>query len=313
MSEAMIKELYDFRQVGVPEKLLELKVSQTDIDQAASRAAERFLTIEPVTDGIRAGDIVALELPDGDAPEAPRRMQVNVGLGFSGEALENALLGKAAGAEIALGDETAPGRIVSVKRRMIPELSDELVLRLKLDGVSTVEEYRAYSQNQLAQRLRQGKEQALCEYVAKAVVEKSIFSDAIADAPDFQLIYHGTLAQVGAMAEKEGKPVEELLAHSLNLGSASSQDCYEELRRQCVAQAKRAAIGRSYAERDGVSYSREDILAQYEAQLGAQASTLDGEVLDSGVIQSYTLYFFQKIAAYYQDKFRTVLIAGGDC
>jgi hypothetical protein len=188
-------------------------------------------------------------------------------------------------------------------------LSDELVLRLNLDGVSTVEEYRAYSQNQMAQRIRQGKEQALCEYVAKTVVEKSVFSDFITDAPDFQCIYHGTLAQVGALAEKEGKPVEDLLAHSLNLDSTSSHDCYEELHRQCEMQTKRAAIGRAYAAHDGVAYTREDVLEQYQAQLGTQASTLSSEILDSGVIQSYVLYFFQKITAYYQDKFHVILMS----
>lgn len=304
MNEAMIKTLYDFRRIDVPEKLLELKVSQAKVDQELSRAAERFLTIEHTTDGIQAGDIVALELPGGDVPGGSRRMQINVGLGFSGEELEHALLGKTVGTEAAWEGGTAPGRIVNVKRRIIPPLSDGLVLRLGVDGVSTVEGYRTYTQDQLAQRLRQGREQALCDYVAKAVVEKSVFSDSITDSPDYQLIYHGTLAQVGAVAEQEGKSMEEILARSLN---TSAQDCCEVLRQQCAEQTKRAAIGREYAEHDGVSYTREDVLEQYRAQLGTQASELSSETLDSGVIQSYVLYFFQKITAYYQDKFHVIL------
>ena len=196
MSDQIIRQLWDFRQSEIPEKLLELKVSQAAVEARLAAAAERFLTIEPVSDGIRRGDIAALELSEGGET---RRVQINVGLGFAGDALEERLLGLCAGAEIPAEGWSAPGRIVSVKRRMVPAMTDELAGRLGLEGVSTVEAFRTYLQDQEARRVQRGKTQALCEVVTKAVLEHSDFADVGEDNDGYRRLYRGTVAQLDAM------------------------------------------------------------------------------------------------------------------
>ena len=296
MSEEIIRELWDFRQMEIPEKLLELKVSQAAVEGRLAAAAERFLTIEPVSDGIRQGDIVALETADGAS-----RLQINVGLDFAGEALENRLLGLRVGAEASPEDWTSPGRVASVKRRMIPVLTDALVSRLGIEGVSTVEQYRAYVQEQEARRVQRGKTQALCEFVTKAVLKRSTFAEIGEDSEDYRLLYRGVAAQLDAM---EGSR-EENLARMLHLADQSGEACWEALRSQCADMVKRTALGRAYADRDGVSFTREDVLRQYQ-DAGMQPPGEDD--LAAGCMNLYIQYFHQKVAGYYSGRFHTVLV-----
>ena len=43
MSDQIIRQLWDFRQSEIPEKLLELKVSQAAVEARLAAAAERYL------------------------------------------------------------------------------------------------------------------------------------------------------------------------------------------------------------------------------------------------------------------------------
>ena len=146
MGETIIKSLYDFRKVQVPQKLLELEVSEEAVARELAATAERFLTIETVTDGIRAGDIVQIQFPGEEAGQM-QIMQINMGLGFAGKALEDGLLGLRRGDEKVLPVENRriPVQVVSVKRRKVPELTDELIGRLGLENIKTVVQYREYT------------------------------------------------------------------------------------------------------------------------------------------------------------------------
>lgn len=63
MADTIIESLYDFRKVTVPEKLLELKVSEEAIGAEMDRAALRFATIEAMDGPIERDDFVRVELP----------------------------------------------------------------------------------------------------------------------------------------------------------------------------------------------------------------------------------------------------------
>lgn len=60
----MINKLYDFRDVAIPDALLNASVSREEIDGELRLTAQRFTTIAPAFDGICNGDIVVLEIPD---------------------------------------------------------------------------------------------------------------------------------------------------------------------------------------------------------------------------------------------------------
>ncbi len=88
---------FDFREADIPEQLLVLQIDQAVIDKGMADAAERFLTILPADDGIRAGDIVRISFPDAGAENGARQEQFSVGRYFFDRQLEDALPGMTAG------------------------------------------------------------------------------------------------------------------------------------------------------------------------------------------------------------------------
>ena len=131
----MINKLYDFRDVAIPDALLNASVSREEIDGELRLTAQRFTTIAPAFDGICNGDIVVLEIPDEQDPDGVQQVFVNMGRGFFDS--EEALLGLCAGAqtEVFYENQTVPAAILAVKRKYIPELTNESVCQLEIQDL----------------------------------------------------------------------------------------------------------------------------------------------------------------------------------
>lgn len=313
MAESIIRKLYDFRQVSIPEKLLELKVSQKAVDQELAGTADRFLTIEPVEDEITTGDIVAVELPDDAEASGTKTVQVNMGLGFYNEELEAGLMGlrRGAEAEIPVAGRPVPVRVVRVKRRMVPSLTDALIQRLNLEGVSTVEDYRHYLVRQNADRVRQGKEGVLCDFVLKGVLAQSEIGEVDPESRDYHLIFDYFKAQMTALAARSNDTLETFLSKSMGPKDSAGEDGWQKLREHCKAQVKLSCLARAYADQNGAVFTREDGLRRYQTQaqmLGLDhQQPIDEGQIEVGVMQCCITYYKQAILDYYADKYQVVL------
>lgn len=313
MAESIIKKLYDFRRVPVPEKLLELKVSQKAVDQELAGTADRFLTIEPVEDEITEGDIVAVELTDDAEESGTKIVQVNMGLGFCNEELEAGLFGLRRGAEakISVAGRPVPVRVISVKRRMVPPLTDALIQRLNLEGISTAEDYRRYLVRQNADRVRQGKEGALCDFVLKGVLAQSEIGEVDSESRDYRLIFDYFKAQLTAVAARSNDTLEALLSKSMGPKDTAGENVWQKLREHCKAQVRLSGLARAYADQNGAVFTREDGLRRYQTQaqmLGLDCQkTIDEAQVEVGVMQCCITYYKQAILDYYADKYQVVL------
>ena len=172
----MINKLYDFKDVAIPDALLKASVSREEIDSELHMTAQRFTTIASASDGICNGDIVALEIPDEQAADSVRQVFVNMGRGFFDS--EEALLGLCAGAqtEVFYENKTVPAAILAVKRKYIPELTNESVCQLEIEGVSTIAEYEKYVFENIAARQRQRRTRGIFEIASKAVLAYTEFA-----------------------------------------------------------------------------------------------------------------------------------------
>ncbi len=311
MSESIVRRLYDFRQVAVPEKLLELKVSQAAVDRELNAAADRFLTIEPVDDAITTGDIVAAEVPDETEESGKKTLHINMGLGFYGE-LEAGLMGLQSGAErkIPVDGAPVPVRVVSVKRRMVPALTDALIQRLGLENVSTVEDYRGYLIRQSAERLRQGKEGPLCDFVLKGVMAQSEIGEVDMESREYRVIFDYFKAQMTVLAARSNDTLEGLLSKTMCPKDGTDTDVWQKLREHCKGQVKLSALARAYVEQSGTVITREDGLRRYETQakqLGMDCGQpADEAQIEVGVMQCCITCYKQAILGYYKDRYRVI-------
>ena len=313
MVELIIRKLFDFRQISVPEKLLELKVSQEAVDRELAGTADRFMTIEPVEDEITTGDIVAVELPDEAEESGNKTVQINMGLGFYDEELEAGLMGLRKGAQkdIPVAGKLVPVCVISVKRRMVPPLTDALIQRLNLEGVSNVEDYRDYLVRQNADRVRQGKEDVLCDFVLKGVLAQSEMGEVNPESRDYCLVFDYFKAQLTAVAARSNDTLEALLSKSMGQKDTSGEDGWQKLREHCKVQVKLSGLARAYADQNGAVFTREDGLRRYQAQaqqLGLdRQQPIDEAQVEVGVMQCCITFYKQAIRDYYADKYQVVL------
>lgn len=172
MGEGKVTDVYDFRKVPVPEKLLEIPLDMQKVREKLEEVPEKFLTIEEATDAVCPGDIVTITLPE-------ETVQMNVGKHFYDAVWEDTLVGMKPGNEVTLPARGAnqTGRLTQIKRRIYPPLTDELIVKLGLEGISTIGEYQAYIEERMIGMSRYQKEGALVQYVSKKVVEQSGFED----------------------------------------------------------------------------------------------------------------------------------------
>lgn len=169
---AKIVKLFDFTLCDLPDVLFQIKVHQKDIDQMLVKASEHFLTIEEQTGEIQKGDIAAICIKCEDKFLCSDCERLSVGRGFFSEEIEQALIGKKKGDTFTTEVEGTSVEITVLwnKRRIIPELTDEMAARLGIENVTNREEYIAYAIAELGNRDKEKKQKAIWLMVSKKLL-----------------------------------------------------------------------------------------------------------------------------------------------
>lgn len=320
----VINEL-DFRKVEVPEALFELKVPKTILKDGARDAAEHFLTIAPTAGPLESGDIVWAEYPDDTAEGGVREVYFSAGRGFFDADAERVLLGALVGEtrEISVGGRVRSVTVVSIKRRHIPEYTDELIKRLNIEGVSTVEAYEKHLIDRRAERLRQKREQNVAEYVMRQVVKGSEFTPVDRERGVWALTMAMCRARARSAVQQLNAEYGEREQHFTEIdilreiasrpATASEAEVMEAIAVKCGFNAKFCALGMACAARNGVEFTMEEGEAQLRAHAQATGSTYEDLVASTGMVpelmaaDKYIGYYTAQIASFFQDRYKVVL------
>lgn len=283
MSNTIVKKAYDFRELTVPETLLYATVTKAEIQEALDQTAGRFATFELVTSGIRNGDIVALLVPDEKSPDGAREEFVNMGRDlFPGE---EALLGLCVGAELSLpyGGKVVTAKILRVKRKHIPRLTDEMVSQLGIDDVSTITAYQNHLFQLLADQKKDKKVNGIWAMASKAILSNTEFEPITDGNACFRTLYELNMQQIEAVAQETGMPFEQALATGLRMPDKSADECYQALRDICADMVKQCALGKLYAVQNGTDFA-------------------DEEMSSSENVSKFMMYFSQVVCDYYKNR-----------
>lgn len=313
----------DFCEIDVPEALFELKISKSILKNGARDAAERFLTIIPVDGPMQPGDIVAVKYPDDSAEGGAAEAHFSAGRGFFQADAERALLGAMVGEtrRISLWGSVMPVTVTSIKRRSVPEFTDEIVKRLGIEGVSTVAEYEKHLIDRRAERLRRDREETITEYVAKHVVERSEFTPVSRTEGVCAVTVNLCIAQARneaeqANADRSGAPVTELdilREIASKPVTASEEEVREAIAVKCEYNAKLCALGMAAAAREGVEFSIKDCEAVLRAQAESAGRTYEEFISATGTspeliaADKYISFYMDQIAPYYQNRFHVTV------
>ena len=265
---AKVIHLFDYRKAELPEHLFKIKIRHQAIEARMKEAAERFLTIEAQSGEIIENDIVAVSIKS-DCPWVNSESEYfRVGQGYSYPEIEAQIKGKKVGDEFQceIDGQPASVKVLSVKRRIVPELTDAHVVCLDIEGVSTVAEYEKYIQNILAEEDKEKKLKAVCILVNRQLIQNSEFEMA---ADEVENSYQNQLRGF----EEEVEDANEFEQVMLHLYHAKTLDAAKEnMRKNVEKEIKIQAIAECIAGQNGQSWSEKEYEAFIEASVDERTS-----------------------------------------
>lgn len=288
MSKSKVRRLYDFQQLPLPEKMREVSVSRREIQAALQQLSVRFLTIEPV-ETAREGDYVLLD---------------------GGGKVRQAVIGRdTLPAECHVGDRVffsgQESTVLSIKRRILPPVTDELVCRLKLPGIETVEAYEASICSQLTVEHGGDKLQGIVNYLARETFQRSSVED-LSQEVDWYYAY--LLEYYRQWAQQEGASYEDVLSSQTPQSLKTAAEREDYLRTHSAPESVRlSALGYALAEREGQAVPDEqfeqECLQRYQGQGEVPSNEEVRKTAQVQQIFHYAQYFADAVWAYMQKQF----------
>ena len=150
--------------------------TRADVDEAVRRELGRGrITFQAADIPIEAGCRVTIKTVSALPKYNRERTVLLVGGGLYDTIIEARLLGMRRGerGSAVVRGETVEFSVTQVERKVYPQFTDQLVAEQGIDGVGTVEEYRAYTEENLRRAYAQGLCQRLCgQLIAGAAMEQ---------------------------------------------------------------------------------------------------------------------------------------------
>ena len=157
------------------------------------------------------------------------------------------------------------GAIISVKRPVVPALTDDHVRQLGIDNVSNIAQFEDHLFAKLADGQRKRKFAGIRNIVFKAVMENTEFED-LESHPWYQALHGVMLGRIQAFAQQNELSLEQAMPAALRMADKSLEECRQALKAMCVERARQAALGQAYAQENGVSFEETDtaeLIGQY--------------------------------------------------
>lgn len=306
MLKSEIKKIYDFNKVIIPEELFNIEISKEVIMNAVDRLAKKYLTIEEVYDGIVQGDVIAVSL-ESNIPGYNKNTQISVGRGFYNKEFEDALIGMKKGdsKDICVRENAVTTKIVSVKRRMIPAVTDEIVKKENIKGVYTVEEYKKYIYDKTLEKIKERKMLEILNVTKEEIINKSEFQ--LAD-DDISYMQNVTKTQLEKKSQENNMSYEEFIKviTSQFLENPTPEESKKYIIDACLKKLKTLLIGTYFAKKHGIKLNEETYENDMKARADKEKTSIeymkDDIPYPSYLEIKYTPFINMAIKEFWKDK-----------
>lgn len=210
------------------------------------------------------GDLVACRLESACPRFNKENVRFAAGSGMFHKELEALSIGMCVGEtrELELPEGAVKLTVTAVTNRVVPEPSDEMAAALGLEGVSDLEEYRAYLLEQQREKFRNEAAYEPVAYLKKEVLRQSEF---VLHKEDWRAAVERRLERCRTLFRQEGLVMEELTPEQFDgrIPVKSYHELVSMLQNDEWDSLLMYLLGRHYAESDGFSVSEEG----YEAYI----------------------------------------------
>ena len=244
----IVTRLCDADSIHIPQELLTLHVDPQQVEEALQRLSLRYAAECPA-DTAESGDIIYCQADHASYPDG-RTILIYTGTMLPGaEAAAQALLGHHAGDSVQtqLMDHPTALTIQKILRRTTVNVDDALIARLGLDGVATVDDYRAYLRQKKLEDLQMERHKELTRYLLDQMIAGSSFSY---DEAEMDAYMQSALDE---MRENCGDEIEDADP--------------EEMRASIAEQVKQGWIATEFGKRQGVEIQMDQVEAETDQMI----------------------------------------------
>ena len=253
----------------------EAKVTKKDLEEALESSLKDNASLVVKEDAAALGDTVVMDFVgkiNGEAFEGGSANNHELELGSHQfiPGFEEQLVGHKAGEDVLVNvkfpenyteelkgkDATFECKIHEVKAKKLPELNDEFVKELNIEGVSTVEAFRARKEQDL---LRQKEVEARREYMSKLV-------EAIVKDSKLDIATEIIDSQIESRKEDMVKSIEQSglkLEQYLQILGQTEEQFTEQLRAQAEKEVSEFVVLEEIGKAEGIEITDADLEFEY--------------------------------------------------
>lgn len=252
MCKSKAMTVYDFHEIDPGQYAAPFSMDEEELQAALDRLRSRHAAMTEA-ERVEPEDFVTLDSRSALPKFEKTNLNVRVGRGLFSKELEQGLLGMKPGEprDIAIPEGTAAVTVRSIRRRVLPPLTDETVASWGMDGVSTVEALIASVKVEACDRYVEDMAEAVALEVSSEAVDRSSF---VLDPEELETVCAEGQEMAEDMLRSAGLDPETATDEAVRAVSGrTKQEHYDFLRELSVQGLKSAAIGALAMARDGVT------------------------------------------------------------
>lgn len=278
MYKSKLIKLANFEDMEVEVDRLGIPMTEEKIETMLNKIAKKNIIMDEV-DKVEKGDILILDLSSHEEKFNKKNLPVTVGIGLFNLEIEKELLGmkKAQSRLLNLNGTDIKVEVKSIKRRRIPEVTDELIEKMNINGVNTLEKYKELL---IKEDLKAQRMDILPQKSLEYVINNSTY---IISEDDMEALYKEEIKELEAQANLEKTTSEEYVK---DIYGITLEEFTAWIKENLTMTLKHMLIGMEYENKNN-AYLTEEI---YETELNTYAEENQIELYKAKEIISYKLY-----------------------
>ncbi|SCL85862.1 hypothetical protein [Sporanaerobacter sp. PP17-6a] len=309
LSSEIIKE-FNFREADISGEDLTYTIDKNDIEKEILRIRKKNKISSEVPE-VRKGDIAVCSLKSGNPKLNKESIAINVGLGLFEKKIEDELIGMTKGQDknVVVDGINVDIKVLSITRREIPELNDEMVKKEKIDNITTANCLIAKLYEDQKNKVLDSKLYNLTENVIKQVIAKSKFD---INEEDIEYLSGLEIQKARELAAVEGLTLETMTEDDFNgrIPVKSYKEFLKMVKNMETARFPVLLLGIYNGGRNGYKPSREEYeesireyYTMYKLNPEDAKKAITFEYYESNQYQSY---YREIIKNYYIKKYEEV-------
>lgn len=245
--KSKLTRLADFKEMDISKEMANVEMDPMEIQKSLTKIVKKYVVMKDA-DSVQKGDFVTVDLKSDEKRYNKIDVPINIGSGLFDLEFETNVVDikKGENRDIKINGFDVNVTVKSIKRRVVPEITDEMIMDLHIEGISTVNDYKNYIVEKAS------KEKNFEIITTKAidyVIEQSEF---IISEEDVSTLYPEEMKGKEAFCELQNTTLEELFAKPQGL---SLEEFMEREKVNCVMYIKLMLIGMEYAKEDKTEYN----------------------------------------------------------